>query len=179
MSREIGYVDGEASSHLHLAYDALSEGNVRLEDDVFSNLLASIAKCEKMRSVLGCNDQFKISLLDQYSLTYQLLSAVYCLSVGNAKEALCVLELGRGRALADLISGRYSDSERGLLWDLKSPKVALSRLNRLGQKTPKLSLEDKLPHFNTLKTNMIDYFHNYSVFTGLLIFVSDSTGIIW
>ena len=64
----------------------------------------------------------------------------------------------------------------GLLWDLKSPKVALSRL---GQKTPKLSLEDKLPHFNTLKTNMNDYFHNYSVFTGLLIFVSDSTGIIW
>ena len=112
VSREIGYVDGEASSHLELAYDALSEGNVRLEDDVFSNLLASIAKCEKMRSVLGCNDQFKISLLDQYSLTYQLLSAVYCLSVGNAKEALCVLELGRGRALADLISGRYSAQQQ-------------------------------------------------------------------
>ena len=39
----------------------------------------------------------------------------------------------------------------GLLWDLKSPKVAL---NRLGQKTPKLTLKDKLPHFNILKTIM-------------------------
>ena len=52
-------------------------------------------------------------------------------------------------------------SIRGLLWDLKSPKVALSRLkspkvalNRLGQKMPKLPLEDKFPHFNILKTNM-------------------------
>ena len=112
VSREIGYVDGEASSYLELAYDGVSEGNVSIQDDVFSNLLASIAKCEKMRSVLGCNDQFKISLLDQYSLTYQLLSALYCLSVGNAKEALCVLELGRGRALADLISGRYSAQQQ-------------------------------------------------------------------
>ena len=61
-----------------------------------------------MRSYLGRNDQFKISLLEAHSISYQLLSAMYCLSVENVKEALCVLELGRGRALADLISGRYS-----------------------------------------------------------------------
>ena len=112
VSREIGYVDGEASSHLGLACDAILEGNVSLQDDVFSNLWESVAKCEKMRSVLGCNDQFKISLLDHYSLTYQLLSAMYCVSVENAKGALCVLELGRGRALADLISGRYSAQQQ-------------------------------------------------------------------
>ena len=40
---------------------------------------------------------------------------------------------------------------KGLLWDLKSPKDAL---NRLGQKMPKKTQEDRLPHFNILKTNM-------------------------
>ena len=111
-------VRGEASSHFNLAYDAILleykglEGNVKLQDDVLSILLASINKCEKMRSFLGGNDQFKISLLDKFSLYYQLLSAVYCLSVGDAKEALYVLELGRARALADLILGQYSAQQQ-------------------------------------------------------------------
>ena len=109
LSREIRYLAGEANSHLDLAYDAILEGN---SDDVFSNLLGSINKCEKMRSFLGRHDQFKISLLDKHSPSYQLLSAMYCLNVGNTKKALCVLELGRGRALADLISGQYSAQQQ-------------------------------------------------------------------
>ena len=112
VSREIGHIAGEATSHLDLAHDSMSEGNVIFQDDVFSNLLASISKCEKMRRFLGGNDQFKISLLEKYSYSYQVLSAMYCLRVGNAKEALCVLEIGRGRALADLISGQYSAQQQ-------------------------------------------------------------------
>ena len=123
MSREIGCVDGEVVSHLNLAYDFISEGNVSLQDDVFSNLLASINKCEKMRSLLGRNEQFKISLLDKHSLSYQLLSAMYCLGVGKEKEALCVQELGRGRALADLISGLYSAQQQISVNPLSWPEI--------------------------------------------------------
>ena len=123
VSREIGYVAGEVVSHLNLAYDFISEGNISLRDDVFSNLLASITKCEKMRSFLGGNEQFKISLLDKYSRSYQLLSALYCLGVGKEKEALCVLELGRGRALADLISGQYSAQQQIPVNPLSWPEI--------------------------------------------------------
>ena len=120
VSREIGCVEVEVASHANFAFNLLSERNVSLQDDVFSNLLASINKCEKMRSFLGRNDQFKISLLDKHNPSYRLLSAMYCLGVGKEKEALCVLELGRGRALADLISGLYSAQQQisvnPLLW---------------------------------------------------------------
>ena len=111
LSRKIGCIDGETTLHLNLACDLILEEKVSLKDDVFSNLLASINKCEKMRSFLGCNDQFKISLIDKHSTSYELLSALYC-GVGNAKEALCVLELGRGRALVDLISGQFSEQKQ-------------------------------------------------------------------
>ena len=37
---------------------------------------------------------------------------MYCLRVENAKESLCVLELGRGRALGDLIAGQYSAQQQ-------------------------------------------------------------------
>ena len=111
LSREIRCVELEAIAHLNLAYDAISERNVSLHDDAFSNLLACINTCEKIRSFLGRHDQFKINLLDKHSPSYQLLSAMYCV-VGYAKEALCVLELGRGRALADLISGQYSAQQQ-------------------------------------------------------------------
>ena len=60
-----------------------------------------------MRSFLGRNDQFKISLLDMHSSSYYLLSAMFCVS-GKMKEALSVLEFGRARALADLISFLHS-----------------------------------------------------------------------
>ena len=107
MSREIGDISAEVEWHLHLAYDAMSEGNVSLKHQIFSNLFASINKCERMRSFLGGNDQFKISLLDKHSSSYHLLSALLCLS-GNNTEDVCVLELGRAGALADLISGQHS-----------------------------------------------------------------------
>ena len=123
VSREIGYVDGEIASHHNLANDLISEGNVSLQDNVFLNLLASITKCEKMRSFLGRNEQFKISLLDKYSPSYQLLSALYCLGVGKEKEALCVLELGRGRALADLLSGQYSAQQQISVNPLSWPEI--------------------------------------------------------
>ena len=119
ISREISYLAGEAESHLGLAHDAILENN---KDDALWNLQASINKYEKMRGFLGRNDQFKISLLHQHSDSYQLLSLMYCL-VGNAKEALRVLELERGRALADLISGQYSVQQQISVNPLSWPDI--------------------------------------------------------
>ena len=97
--------------HLDLAYDILSTGDECLQHEIVPNLRASIDKCEKMRSFLGSNDQFKISLSDLHSSSYHFLSAMFCVS-GNAIEALSVLELGRARALADLISALYSAQQQ-------------------------------------------------------------------
>ena len=60
-----------------------------------------------MRSFLGRNDQFKISLLEQRSRLYHLLTAMLC-ARGKDRDAVCVLELSRARALADLISVQHS-----------------------------------------------------------------------
>ena len=119
INREINNLVGKAESHLRLAHDAILENN---KDDALSNLRASVNNYEKMRGFLGHNDQFKISLLDQYSYSYQLLSAMYCL-MGNAKDALCVLELERGRALADLISGQYSAQQEISVNPLSWPDI--------------------------------------------------------
>ena len=48
---------------------------------------------------------------------------MYCFRAGNAKEALCVLELGRGRALADLMSGQYSAQQQISVNPLSWPDI--------------------------------------------------------
>ena len=105
ISKEIGDVKAEFTWHVNLTWDMLSQGNI---DEAFSNLLASIHKCEDMRdTILRDNDQFKISFLDENVLPYQLLSSLFC-TTENPNEALYVVELGRARALADLMSAQYS-----------------------------------------------------------------------
>ena len=93
-------------SHLFLALTVLRDGSIAQSDEAFSNLLASIPKCEKMRSFLEDNDQFKISFLDQHVSSYHLLSVLFCCR-GHFNEALYVVELGRARALGDLLSAQY------------------------------------------------------------------------
>ena len=107
ISREIGDIASENAWYLQLAFDILAQRNTCLEHEAFSNLFASIQKCEEMRSFLQANEQFKISLLDRHIASYNLLSALFCVS-GKHNDALYVEELGRARALADVISARYS-----------------------------------------------------------------------
>ena len=59
-----------------------------------------------MRNTNNDNDQLKISLLEQNG-PYQLLSVLLC-GTENPQEALNVEELGRARALADLMAAQYS-----------------------------------------------------------------------
>ena len=64
-----------------------------------------------MRSFLRDNEQLKISLLDQHIASYNLLSFLFCVS-GKVNEALNVEELGRARALADLMSAHYGVTQQ-------------------------------------------------------------------
>ena len=105
LSYETGQIDLQFQSHLSLASDTLFlTGNT---GEAVSSLFASIEKCEKMRLHLRANDQFKISFLDKNASVYKQLSRLF-LMTGKFREALCVQELGRARALADLMSAQYS-----------------------------------------------------------------------
>ena len=105
ISREIGDIEMQFHSHLTIAWNTLvTEGNI---SEVTQNLYESIQKCEKMHDFLRGKEQFKISFFNEHVSPYRLLSRFFILS-GNYFNALYVAELGRSRALADVLSDRYS-----------------------------------------------------------------------
>ena len=105
LSKEINDVKTECTNYASLSSDMLAEGNVH---EAISNLFSSIEKCEVMRTYLRDNDQFKISFFDGETVSpYRKLGALLC-ALENADEALYVIELGRARALADLMSAQYA-----------------------------------------------------------------------
>ena len=105
LSNNIGCIALQLQSHFLLAWDTLClTGDI---DEAVSSLLESIQKCEEIRIYLRDNDQFKISFLDKYVSPYQCLRNLL-LETGKFIEALCTEELGRARALADLMSAQYS-----------------------------------------------------------------------
>ena len=107
MSKKNGDIEEKKELYLQLAYDILLGRHVGSQPEAFLNLFASMLTCERIRSLLRDNEQFKISLLDQHIESYNLLSGLLC-STGEPNGALYVVELGRARALADLMSARYS-----------------------------------------------------------------------
>ena len=60
-----------------------------------------------MRGSLRDNDHWKISFTDSNMSSYHSLCRLLC-QTGNPQSALYVLELGKARALADLMSAQYS-----------------------------------------------------------------------
>ena len=104
LSYTIGDVERQFNCHLDLTVDSFYlNGNV---DGAVSNLFESIKKSQKLWDFLRDNDQFKISFLDKHVLPYQILTLLFC-TTGKHYKALHVVELGRARALADLMSVRY------------------------------------------------------------------------
>ena len=104
LSYNIGDIELKFSNHLYLTLDAFFlTKNIH---EAVSNLLESIKKSEEIRLFLRDNDQFKISFFDKHVSPYQMLSSLFCMT-GKHYQALHVVELGRARALADLMSVRY------------------------------------------------------------------------
>ena len=103
ISRKIGDVKTEFQCYVKLSGTMILQGNL---EEAFSNLFASIEKSEHLRHLLKDNDQFKISFSDLHVFPYQLLSSLFRV-IGKPYQALYVIELGRARALADLMSAHY------------------------------------------------------------------------
>ena len=93
------------NSHLTIAVNALVAGGSKTELE--QNLYKSIQKCEEIHDFFGVKDQFKISFFDEHMSPYLLLCGLLT-SAGSYYKALYVAELGRSRALADILSDKYS-----------------------------------------------------------------------
>jgi len=104
LSKQIGAIEVEYRCLQMMAHLRLKEGKIQ---EALSYFLSGIEKCEKMLGSLHDDDQFKISFLDLNINSYRELSTLLCV-IGNATEALYALELSKARALADLMSARYS-----------------------------------------------------------------------
>ena len=98
----------EFHCYCFLTSTKLSQKNFQ---EALSLLFRSINKSEKMRGFLQDSDQMKISFGDMHVFPYQQLSELFR-SCGNPKFALYVTELGRARALADLMATQYCTENR-------------------------------------------------------------------
>ena len=116
ISKETGNTELEivALFNLALASTKSTENKEELEERLF----AVFRKCEDLQRFLKGSERIKISVLEKHVSTYRLLSL--CLFVrGSLKKALRVADLGRARALADLMSG-HSPSEEKISVDQQS-----------------------------------------------------------
>ena len=105
MSSEAEDIENEMDSLSNLAMIMLLEGNV---NEAKSLLLGKIHKFERILSFMtDADDQIKISLFDEHAHAYQFLSLLFSFTQ-NPDQALYTVELGRARALADLMSVQYS-----------------------------------------------------------------------
>ena len=108
ISENIGNAEIEFHCYCVLTLTKLSQKNFQ---EALSLLFRSINKSEKMRGFLQDSDQMKISFGDRHVFPYQQLSLLFS-SGGNPKFALYVTELGRARALADLMATQYCTENR-------------------------------------------------------------------
>ena len=105
ISYEIGDIEMQFDSHLTIALNELVAGGSITE--LRRNLHESIQKCEEMHDFLRVKDPFKISFFDEHVSPYLLLCGLL-IATGSYYEALYVAELGRSRALTDVLSDKYS-----------------------------------------------------------------------
>ena len=98
--------DGETEFQCYCCLTLTKLPQEKLQE-AFSYLFRSIEKCEDLRSFNADNDQINISSADMRVFPYKLLSGLFCTS-GNPNNGLYVVELGRARALADLMAMQYN-----------------------------------------------------------------------
>ena len=100
ISKNIGALEMEWMCSYNLALGKKSQ-------EAFSYLFKSIKTSEVCRGLLKDNDKFKILHSDKNMVSHKLLSELF-FDAGNPKKALYAEELGRARALSDLMAAQYS-----------------------------------------------------------------------
>ena len=101
---DFGNVEGESTLYYQLA--CLYVVNDK-EREGFFCLCEGVRRNEELRSFLGDHDHYKITFAENNRFFYNLLAFILWNS-GNIEKALYVSELGRARALVDLLSLQYS-----------------------------------------------------------------------
>ena len=104
ISKEFADIELESRCFYLLAGVYILEGDFQ---EAAWNLSKSVQKFENLREFLGDNDQIKISFFEETVFSYRNLSALFC-EARYLNCALYVSELGRARALADLLSTQYA-----------------------------------------------------------------------
>ena len=104
ISKDIKDANTEYQSYCYLTLTKLSQEQIQ---EAFSCLFQSIEKSEDLRGLNADNDEIKVSLADRHAFSYGQLSGLFC-DKGNYNNGLYVAELGRARALADLMATQYS-----------------------------------------------------------------------
>ena len=101
--KNIGALDMEWSCSVNFAMAKISE---QKSQEAFPYLFESVKKSEVCRGFLKDNDEFKILYSDKNMIHLKVLSKLFC-DTGNPEKALYVEELGRARALSDLMAAKY------------------------------------------------------------------------
>ena len=108
----------ESLKHIILVGLTVVKFSLFKTQEAHSYLLQSIESFEKYRNFNKHNEQLSIPLLEMYRL-YKLYS-ILLFQAGSRHEAFSAEELGRARALADLIAAKYSPGVDHISADLKS-----------------------------------------------------------
>ena len=108
VSKDIKNGETEFQCYCFLALTKLTQGTF---EETKCYLLQSIKKCEELRGFNRDNDEILISFADMHDFPYKMLSALFC-EARTPNYALYVAELGRARALADLMATQYSAETR-------------------------------------------------------------------
>ena len=104
LCREAGEMERETALHLFISLCMIEDDNL---PEAESHFFACVKTGEVLRGFLKDHDQFKISLLDKLSGYYRAIGHGIC-RAGYSKEGLYAEEIGRARALADLMTVQYS-----------------------------------------------------------------------
>ena len=97
--------EGESFCHFLMTFAMKEQGNI---PDAKSNFFASIDKSARIQNFLQDHDQFKVLFFEKFNQNYRHLSQLLCTFGNTYCEGLYMEEIGRARALADLMSSKYS-----------------------------------------------------------------------
>lgn len=127
IAREIGDRFGEGASLNNLGVVFWESGQLA---EAETNLQKAIETWESIRSNLGNNDTYKVSIFDTQTAAYRLLQNVL-VSQNQPLSALEVAERGRAQAFVELLEKRLSTREQQMTFT--APPPSITQIQRIAQ----------------------------------------------
>jgi CHAT domain-containing protein/tetratricopeptide (TPR) repeat protein len=127
IAREIGDRFGEGASLNNLGVVFWESGQLA---EAETTLRKAIETWESIRSNLGKNDTYKVSIFDTQTAAYRLLQNVL-VAQNQPLSALEIAERGRARAFVELLEKRLST--RGQQMTFTAPPPSITQIQRIAQ----------------------------------------------